>query len=421
LKLLLLVSARCTPYLSLLLLFLLPLTVVEAELYGRLDASMQIDNQRANPSFVQYGLADIHFDDKQQGLRTGTTLLIRQRDEDNEQQLQQLYIEKSSGNTSLLVGRTERADGLGLYTLDGGNFKIRRDDALIELYGGKPSRIEGISSTPAKWLYGGRILLNHKPNWVLVNQLESRFSLTRYQDQADDSATRFGFGLRSDGETGAPHHDRLHLLLQGNYLINERRLEGLHARVITLLDKQSDISFSYQRQRPDEQQPTLSGRFYNSYSRGEQSVTRLSYNQRQLNGINWSLTGRNVFHAYGSSGAGANGALRWIETKGLYWQAEVDWIALGDEQIGTLYLRRTAQITPLQKLALSGVIQQQLQQYGDDNQATGIEAKWEQRLDSELRFSLSTLYLYNSDKRNEFRLAARVSYRFDDRKRRVWQ
>ncbi len=297
---------------------------------------MQIDNQRARPSFVQQGLADIHFDDKKQGLRTGTTLLIRQRDKDNEPQLQQLYIEKSNGNASLLIGRTERADGLGLYTLDGGNFKIRGDDALIELYGGRPIRIEDVDSTSSKWLYGGRILLNHKPNGVLVDQLESRFSLTRYQDQEGDSATRLGFGLRSEGETGAPHHDRLHLLLQGNYLINEQSLEGLHARVITLLDRQSDISFSYQRQQPDEQQPTLSGRFYNSYSRGEQSVIRLAYNQRHLNGIDWSLAGRKVLHAYGSSGAGANGALRWIESKGLYWQAEADWIALGDEQIGSL-------------------------------------------------------------------------------------
>jgi hypothetical protein len=381
---------------------------------------MQIDNQRANPSFVQHGLADIHFDDKQRGLRIGSTLLIRQRDEDTESQIEQLYLEKSRGNTALLVGRTERYDGLGLYALDGGSFKIRRSDALIELYGGKPSRIEGINRSPAKWLYGGRILLNHKLNGVLLDQLESRFSLTRYQDQAGDSATRFGFGLRSDGETGAPHHDRLHLLLQGNYLINEQRLETLHARAITLLDKQSDISFSYQRQQPDEQQPTLSGRFYNSYSRAEQSVIRLSYNQRHLKGIDWSLTGRKVFHAYGSSGAGANGALRWIESKGLYWQAEADWIALGDEQIGSLYLRRTAQITPLQRLMLSGVIQQQLQQYDDNNQAIGVEAKWEQRLDSELRFALSTIYLLNSYKDDEYRLAARISYRFDDRKRRLW-
>jgi hypothetical protein len=382
---------------------------------------MQIDNRRANPSFVQHGLADIHFDDKKQGLRTGTTLLIRQRDEENEQQIQQLYLEKSSGNSSLLVGRTERADSLGLYALDGGSFKIRRDDALIELYGGKPSRIEGINSTPAKWLYGGRVHLNYPLNWTLVDHLESRFSLTNYQDQAGDSATRFGFGLRSDGETGAPHHDRLHLLLQGNYLINEQRLEALHARAITVLDEQSDFSFSYQRQQPDEQQPTLSGRFYNRYSRGEQSIMRVSYNQRHLNGIDWSLTGRKVFHAYGSSGTGAKGTLRWRQTKGRYWQAEADWIALGDEQIGSLTLRHTAQISPLQKLTLSGVLQQQLQQYGDNNQATGVEAKWEQRLDSELRFALSTIYLYNSSKDDEYRLAARISYRFDDRKRRLWQ
>ncbi len=351
----------------------------------------------------------------------GTTLLNRQRNKESEQQLQQLYIEKSRGNSSLLIGRTERYDSLGLYTLDGGSFKIRHDGSLFELYGGKPSRIEGINNTPAEWLYGGRVLLNHQLNWTLVDRLESRFSLTSYQDHTGDSATRFGFGLRSDGESGAPHHDRLHLLLQGNYLIDKQHLETLHARAITVLDKQSDISFSYQRQQPDEEQPTLSGRFYSSYSRGEQSVMRLSYNQRHLNGVDWSLTGRKVFHAYGASGAGANAALRWRQTDGVRWQTEGDWIALGDEQIGTLYVRRSANLSPKKRLTLGGVFQQQLQLYGDNNRGVGIEAKWEQLLSSELRFSLSAKRMKNTHACDDFQLAARLSYRFDDRKRGLWQ
>ena len=400
---------------------MLPLTAVQAGLYGRVDVGMQLDNRVNDPSAELTTLADIVFDDVKEGFRSGITLALRQRDERDEQQLQQLFFEKRVEAVSISLGRLERSDGLGFYTLDGGAFKIRRNDALIELYAGRPGRIEGYSSVSAQWLSGARMLFSHRVNWPLIERIQTRLGLQDYQDNQGDSVTRISFGLTTDGKTGEPLHDRLQLLLQGNYLPSDGHFERLHARAITVLSEEADMSWSYQSFQPDESQPTLQGRFYASYARARQRVVQVEYNYRNPSGIDWLARGRHIHHEQGRSGQGVTFGAGWSQADGVHWQSEADWLVLADDRIGTLYLERRTVLSAECRLVLSGVLQQQVQQQGDDNQTVGFEVQLEQKLASELRLSFSAMQLLNSHKDDEYRLALRLSYRFDDRQRRRWQ
>ena len=403
---------------------MLPLTVVHADLYGRLDATMQIDNRLDDPDFEQTVLADIHFDDAKQAFRTGVTLLIRQYEMESEGQLQQLFFEKRNGATTLRFGRIERADGLGLYTLDGGAIKVRRKEALIELYAGRPGRSEGfagMSDTSIRWRYGVNLQLNHRLNWPLLEQLQSRIGLHDQQDDQGHRISRISFGLSSEGETGEPLHDRIQLQLQGNYLPVDGQFENIQARAITVFSDVAEMSWSYQSLQPDASQPTLSGRFYNRYTTGRQRLMQLQYNQRTESRFDWFARWRHVSHDQGSSGYGVTFGADWLQSNGPRWQIEVDTLVLAGDHVGSIHLQRRAALTDRGQLILSALLQRAVQQRGKENRTAGFEVQFEQRLSSELRLSLSAMQLINSQKDDEYRLALRLSYRFDDRLRRSWR
>lgn len=403
-----------------LLLSLLPLVTAQAGLYGRLDAGLQLDNRRDDPALEQTVLADVHFNDAKQAVRLGVTLLMRQRETEREEQLQQLFFEKHKGAVSLRLGRIERSDGLGLYALDGGSFKLRRKTSQLELYAGRPGRSEAVDGISAKWLYGANLQLNHRLNWPQLEKLRSRIGLLEYQDDHGSSVSRISFALNSEGETGAPLHDPLQLTVQGNYLPESGRFEQFQARAITHFSETSEMSWSYQSLQPDESQPTLSGRFYNSYAREHQRLIALQYNQRIEQRFDWFARGRHVSHDHGSSGYGMTFGTSWAQSDGAYWQAEVDGLALAGDRVESIILQRRAKFIGQSQLKLSALLQRAVQQRGNDNLTVGAEARFDQRLSSELRLSLSAMQLINSNKDDEYRLALRLSYRFDDRRRGSW-
>ena len=383
---------------------------------------MQFDNRVNDPSAETEGLADIAYDNAAEGIYSGLSLALRQRDEQGDQQIRQLFLEKRlfAEGVSLNLGRVQRSDSLGFYTLDGGAFKLRHKQASLELYAGEPKRVEGYAFEGARELYGARMIVNSRLDWGLpIEQVQARIGWQSYRDSRDDSVTRINWGISTQGVGEETTSQRLGLLFQGSYLPDSQQVENLQARAVTDISERSQMTWSYLTYRPDETQPDFKGLFYSSYARGRQHAVQIEANYQAENGSNWLARVREVVHQHGENGTGGALAVDWAELSGPRWYAELDLLQLGDEWVGTLYLQRHAALTPHSRLEMSGVLQHQSRLSGDHNHALGLEARWEKQLRSDLALALYAMHIWNDQLQDEYRAGLRLNYRFDDRQREL--
>ena len=400
----------------------LPLAVAQAGFFGRFEAGMQVDNRVNDPAAELEGLADITYEDTDEGLYSGLGLVLRQRDGQGDQQIRQLFLEKRlpAEGFSLNLGRVQRSDSLGFYTLDGGAFRIRRKQASLELYAGEPKRIEDYAFEGARELYGVRMSVNSRLDWGLpIEQLQARLGWQSYRDNRDDSVTRIDWGLSTQSAGDDTPPQPLELLFQGSYLPDTERVENLQARAVTGINEQTQMTWSYHTYRPDESQPDFKGLFYSSYARGRQHAVQIEFSYQADNGFDWLARVREVVHQHGENGSGGTLAVDWAELSGPRWQAELDLLQLGDERAATLYLQRRTTLTPHSRLEVSGVLQRQSRLSGDHNNALGLEARWERRLRSDLSLALYAMQIWNDQLQDDYRTGLRLSYRFDDRQREL--
>ncbi len=383
------------------------------------------DNQRfQNNSRIEERL-DLIYDDPASGLRGGLALALSQRQGKREETLSQFYLEKKLNNKGSLLslGRLQRSDALGFYILDGALFKKVINKKILTFYGGVPNRIDGFRTVEGKSLYGFDVKISI-PRFMHY-ALNGRFGWQRLKQQ--QTIDRLNIGWQGMHQQTPALFSPSSFSLTGSYLVDENVWESIHLN--TYKDFKSNtqparLRIDYETYEPGKKTLTFKDRFYSLYARGRQSQFKTGYQFKQGRQHTWSLSGRRISREFGSNGYAAVVTMDYHSDQGWLLITQLDQLTLADEHIRRFYFEVHQSLSSLMRSTLSGVLQQQ-NRLINNNYSTGIEVRLERRiksviLPSPLWVSVQASTIQNSRSSNEYRIAIRLSYHFDDRTRTLF-
>jgi len=390
-----------------------------AGLSGRIDALMQADNRAFADQGQIEGRGDLLFVDDEQGLRSGLSLTLRHREGANEARLYQLFVEKRFLQTlipkqqlDVSLGRLQRADGLGFYTLDGAQLRMQGQRLTVNAYAGRPRRIEGFRSLSAQALYGADAHYRI-PAWASAGQGTLRIGWQRLVDGR--SVDRINAGWQTPAGKAS-----VASLLQGTYLPAQRRLENVQAYVEGEVSKKSFARMRFKTFTPSNAQLTFRQRFYSHYARNGQMTLAGEWHHRPRYGLSGQLRLRHVWREnsqgdYANNGVGISLDASGRRPRGQTWGAQFDHLRLHDDRNTGLYLQFGTSLSVKRRGVVSGVVQFQDRHLIGRNRVLGLEAQVEQVIRADLYVSCFVSLIHNSNLQNEYRAGLRVSYLFDDR------
>ncbi len=390
-----------------------------AGLSGRLDALMQTDKRAFAHQGQIEGRGDLLFIDDERRLRSGLSLALRQREGVNETRLYRLFMEKhfprtffSEQRLDIRLGRLQRADGLGFYTLDGARLHMRGQGLSVDAYAGRPGRIEGFRSFSARMLYGADV---HYPLPLRAGMGTLRLGWQRLID--DRSVDRINAGWRTSAAKAS-----VAALLLGTYLPVQRRLENMQAYVEGEVSKKSFARLRFDTYRPSHARLSFRQRFYAHYARNGQMTLSGEWHQRLRQNVRGQLRLRRVWRestlgGYADNGLGISLDASGRRPRGQTWAAQFDHLRLHDDQNTGLYFQYGTALTAKRRSVVSGVVQFQARRLIGHNRVLGLEAQVEQVIRADLYASCFVSFIHHSSLHNEYRAGVQISYFFDDRSR----
>jgi len=411
--------------LSLQVAVMLAVGSAQAGLSGRFETLIVQDNRQIQSTNRIEERLDLAYVDPALGWRSDLTLAFVQRQDGTEASLYQFYFEKALNNEGslLTLGRLQRADAFGLYTLDGLLFKLVDDRTTLTLYGGVPSRIEGFRSIEGKALYGFDLQMSATKLGPYAH--EGRFGWQHFEGNYADDHDRLNVGWRSVHQQQAQPFYPSAFSLTGSYLVDDKSWESVQLSAYRDFEHAARLRVDYETYLPGEDEITFKDRFYSRYAHGRQSQFKAGYQFNFGGHYTGSFSGRRVVREFGNEGYGAVARVDYRSKQGWRLRTQLDRLALADEQVNGLYLEAEKSLSPWLRGTLGGVLQQQQKWLVGDNRTAGIEVRLERRiklkrLPSAFWFSTHASYIHNSRLTNEYRIAVRMSYSFDDRTRELF-
>ncbi len=399
-------------------MLILTLSDVEAGLYGHIDSRVQMGNQQANSSGFLEEYADIRFVDKQQGIESGLAMACRQGDE-NEASLYQLYFSKKIEGpiSSYRLGRFERSDSLGIYTLDGGLLKASNENTAFALYGGKPSRIDDYESIEGEALYGIDFYYSdidpaRQATGSLPGTVTARIGWQRLKNETRE--TRLSWGLTGYGEISDSVFHDYGFHFSGSYLLDENTTEQLQFRIYGDLAEKDRAQIDYEIFSPQEPYLSFREKYYSAYVNGRQTSLSASYFFSGGSNIQWIAKGRAVVPEQGESGYGLSVGRSSHEYSGADYLSQLDYLLLGDDYTVSWYAEKNFSNSAFSKSRLNIALQHRNEWLNGTNQSAGIEADIEQMLSSSLYLSFSVSKIWNSHADDDYLFGLKLSYHFNE-------
>ena len=396
----------------------------QAGLSGRLETHIKRDNRQFQNTGAIEERLDVHYDDPASGLRSGLTLALAQWEGRRDESLYQLYLEKTLNDkgTQLSLGRMQRSDALGFYTLDGVQFSYVTDAATLTLYGGVPGRIEDFRSIDGDALYGFDLQAAFRQ--LQRYALDGRIGWQRLQQ--DRSVDRVNVGWRGVHQQQATQLFPSAFSLTGTYLFEDETWETIQLDVYRDFETKVRLRVDYETYEPGTDELTFKDRFYSLYARGRQSQFKVGYQFQQGRRRTWSVSGRRVVREFGGNGYGTVATMDYRSDRGCRWLVQLDRLELAQERANGAYFEIDKPLSSMVRASLGGVFQQQHKWLTGDNRTLGVEAQLERRvkvdmLPAALWFSAEASYIQNSRLTDEYRIAVRMIYSFDDRTREAMQ
>lgn len=407
----------------LMLLSLMP-GVAKAGLYGQVDSRVQTDTYFNNSMGFVEEYAEIRFVDEVNGVESGLSLALRQDDE-NEANVYQMYFSKKLDGllSTYKLGRFERADSLGFYTLDGALLSSDNDAFLLNMYAGKPSRIDDYAVVSGEALYGfdfhfSPIQFPRISSDIVFKSSVARIGWQRLEDEKSETKqheTRLNWGLSSSGEVTNSVFLGFGLVFNGSYLTSEQSTEQLQLKLYGDLEKKSRLQIDYETFSLEDPELSFREQFYSVYVKGRQTSLTASYFFSSSATTNWSAKGRTVLREHGESGYGLTLGVDLNKYSATEYLAQVDFLQLDEDSALSVYGETNYSFSPLITSRFSAAIQHQQKWLSGDNQAVAIEADFQQMLSSDLYFTFFLSRVWNSHVDDEYLFGLKLSYRFDDR------
>jgi len=402
------VIRRCLPGLASILLVAAHSGQVcsAAAAVGRFDSRIQVDNRYLDDELILEQRGEITLNDEPRGVRMGLSFALRQRDESGEVRLDRLFAERRfpSSGARLTVGRTERSDSLGFYTLDGMQLDWSAGRLGLHLYAGVPARIEDYRSIEGEGLYGIELQLRPADPGGFLHR--ARLGWQHHRDGT-------GSDRLSGGMTGRTRN-RVEYLLSGVYVLQEARLEEASGKIRGEPGKKTGWSISGQIYRPRRPWLTFRERYYALYAAGRQSVVQGSFYFRPRRTAEWSLGGRHVSREQGDSGYGLSGGIRLRGDSG--WRRELlfNWLRLGDEVTAGAWFQLEKPLGSRSRMSLCTALQYRDKALYGVDRSSGVELDLERMIRADLYLSLFAAYLWDSRLDDEYRAGARLSWYLDE-------
>lgn len=349
---------------------------------------------------------------------------IEQRSQFNKQtdsQINQLFFSNKTAGINYTLGRFNRADLLGFYTLDGVVVKYPRQNWDTSFHAGKPLQIEDYNTIDAGRIYGADI--NHHANNIGNSIVQNINSYLGWQQLQDDTKQNYiHFSLSGDGELEKNNSERSELnqvkmFFNGSYLAENKSAESINAGIQANSKGLGLARIAYTSWNPEQANLSFKERFYSVYANGKQSFLQADFFHNHKWNQQYYLRGRKVWREFGDNGYGATAGFehRATSNKKPGWQTQWDSLVLKEDIIHSLYLGFNKDLSATLRGQLNTALQYIKNELFEDNRVVALEAVAQQMLRSNLFIDFNARYIYNDNLKNEYRIGFRFSYRFDDR------
>ncbi len=398
-----------------------------AEVSGRLSLRFHGDNRRVHDTVYAEQQGAIDYRDRKQGWRAALAFALRQSDGsgDSGNILYQLFVEKEVpfsglGRMAFGLGRMQRADGLGVYHLDGARMALHARGWDARAYAGKPGRIDDLRGIEGNSLAGIDVAAERPvPAIPGIDALYGRLGWQRYEDGEGDAQHRLDWALRGQRRRGTGTGgalSRLDVAMNGTWLPRDGAMESLHAVFDAgWHDDRLGFRLAHETYRPERPWITFREKFYSVYVRGRQTSLsgEIGYRPAETQWI--SLRRRRTDRETAGTGFGTTVGYRLDSPAGLRWRFQYDRLELAAKNAESWYLEAEAPLTPTARGRLGLAAQTQTKSLYGKNRARGLEVDLERMLRANLYLRLAATCIDNSRLADEYRLSLHLDYYFDHR------
>jgi len=390
-------------------------------LHGSIFNKVQVDNRQAfshNGRQFAESWGDFYYDDKFANLHGGLLVGARYQNANPHYELYRAFVRKGfkALHSEITLGRFERADNLGMYSIDGGDWRYHRKWFNINFYAGKPRRIEDLKSERGDSVFGTESILKLQPEWrsqhipLTMEQARIRIGYQRFKFK--NITHRIEFGTQLEGKINAGDDSSYQLTSSGTYLITKQQFRDLLVEGIITFNKNYRIRGRYQRYNPKSGFLTFRERFFQFLTRERQQLYELGFQRQPRYDIKWYLNGLRITRAHSFTGYGAKAGFqkRW---QNLTLTGQFHYLDYGTDSTKSLYFGLRTSPTSKLSLHLRTVLRDEQKQLYGSNRVIGNDLDIQYMIDNDLVISANGTYIWNSKRSGEYLGSLAIRYYFD--------
>lgn len=394
-------------------------------IYAKLDTLFEADQTAYKSIYRIEERAEINWHNNNNSMLAGLKFDIKYKENDQptnnqdkkqiRQQIKQLFFTHKISAINYTLGRLNRADNLGYYTLDGIIMQYRKKNWSADLHSGKPLLIEDYRTIDAKKIYGINIYhhTNYKTNSI-INKFSSRLGWQQIYN--DKKQTYIHWGLTSKGKLKNSQFNNLDMFFNGTYLRENKSPESINIGAQTHSKNAGLARLSFTSWQPEQANLSFKERFYSVYTRGKQSSLQMEIFHNHTRSQQYYIRSRKVWREYGNNGYGVSAGFkqRTSSKQNFDWQTQWDSLALKNDTTHSLYMGINKNISATLRAHFNTAIQYLYKKLTPNNRILALETGANKMLNSTLFIDFNLRYIINDEMKNEYRIGFRLSYRFDD-------
>lgn len=388
---------------------------------GVLKSKLQTDNrysQDARTFGEVWGSLEVFDYDSWHG---GLDFVSRESDNKGfEADIYQLYMQKTlqEFNSTIKVGRFQRADSMGYYALDGLDYQYTHDATGIstQFYVGTPRRLEDMRSISGDWLYGLESQWQQDIQWntdlLSIDHVFIRGGFQQFSDE--DTMIRLSAASSITGRFNTPHIQSYELSLMTSYEIDNHTFEDFLFNTVVDVNDDLRLRSAYELYQPKEPFIGFRQQFYAVYAFGRQDLWRSSadyqWNDYLQTHVEFIRSSRNKGM---DKGYGGSAGVKWTYLRNIALEAEIDYLELGQDKSESLYFSANYSATAALKVGVNLALSNNYKRLYGNNESIGVELNGKYRIDNALFLNLSSRYIEYAQIDDEYLLTAQLTWYFD--------
>ena len=409
---------------------------------GKLDTLLETDQTSYySRSYIEEQI-ELNWQNNENDMNAGFQFDLRhegveqqsQINKETDAQINQLFFTHKTADINYTLGRFNRSDPLGFYTLDGIAVKYDLQNWGTGFHAGKPLQIEDYNIIDADRIYG--IDINHHTSHInnfIIQKINSYIGWQQihthraYSSSAmpgviteqDITQNYIHWAISGNGGHNDIKSNEIDLFFNGSYLTENRTVESINAGTQVHHKDLGLTRIAYNTWKPEQADLSFKEQFYSVYANGRQSTLQADFFYDHSWNQQYYIRGRKVWREFGNNGYGTAAGFehRTASINNLGWQTQWDYLTLRDDEINSLYLGINKNISATLRTHLNTALQYTKSKRTEDNKLFAVEAVSEQMINSNLFIDFNARYIYNDRLKDEYRFTFRLSYRFDDR---IW-